>query len=206
MLFGIVTGSAGLLVLGVLVGLAPAILAGTALAYYILAYTMLAKRRTRWSTLIGSAAGAIPPLVGWAAIADRITLVPLLLFAIIALWTVPHFWSLGMLRREDYAQAGLSVLPRTGAATGILVFSLLLVAAHLALMPAAGLGFIYLGTVLLLGAVLLVMSVRLQLQRARPARAARQLYLYSIVYLLALSAVTIVDRLTAFLWTGYAAF
>ena len=190
--FGAITGSVGLFILGRLVGLLAAGLALSALVYYILVYTVWLKRNTYWGAVIGSGAGALPPLIGWAAVTGRVETTPLLLFSIIVLWTPPHFWSLAIFRHSDYELAGLRVIPAKHAARWIMVCSFLLVSATLVLMPVAGLGWLYLCVALLLGLGLLIMAVRLP---RGGAPAARRLYFYSILYLVLIFVAMVADRL-----------
>lgn len=191
--FGVITGSASLLILSSLVGWIAGMLAATALVYYVLVYTVWLKRRTYWSAVIGSGAGAVPPLVGWVAVTNRIELTPFLLFAVIWLWTPPHFWSLAIFRRHEYEAAGVGVLPTHMAARWSMVCSGLLVLATLLLVPVAGLGLLYFTIAVLLGAGFLILGSLLRL--AEPSRAAKHLYAYSIIYVVLLFAAMIADRL-----------
>ncbi len=191
--FAVITGAAGLFILSWLISLAAAALALAALAYYVVIYTLWLKRRTYWSSLIGSGAGAFSPLIGWVAVTGRIGTVPLLLAGIIILWTPPHFWSLGIFRRKEYASAGLEVIPSRNAALWIFISAVLLVAVTLILGSVAGLGLLYFVAASLLGAVLLVLAVRLW--HSESLQAARRLFFYSILYLVLLFGVMIIDRL-----------
>ena len=191
LIFAGVLGLAGISILGGLVSSAAAILALVALAYYVLAYTLWLRRRTRWSSIVGSAIGAVPPIIGWVVVTDRVTLAPFLLSAIIILWTVPHFWALAYFRRREYAEAGLRTPSEKGAGIWITASSSALVAASLVLAPAAGLGFVYIAAACALGAGLIYLGVRMS--RREPLPAARHLYSYSIVYLAVLFGAMIVD-------------
>jgi heme o synthase len=193
LVFGIITSFAGVYILSQMVNWIAATLAIGAMAYYILIYTLWLKRRTYWSSIIGSGAGAFPPLIGWVAITGHVELTPFVLFAIIALWTPPHFWSLAIFRRRDYSLAGLGVIPTRNTARWITVFSLVLAAVSLLLVRTAGLGGIDLGAALFLGSILLVMSVRLQLKE--DSNRPRQLYWFSIIYLVLLFGAMLIDRL-----------
>jgi protoheme IX farnesyltransferase len=186
-------GATGLLILGGLVNQIAAMLAALALGYYILLYTLWLKRRTYWSTIIGSGIGAIPPLIGWVAVTKRIELTPFLLSAIIILWTLPHFWSLAFQRREEYEGVGIRILPEKGVASWIIACSLLLVAVTVLLAPTADLNRFYLGTACILDAGLLYLALRLK-QRGTP-RAARHLYVYSIIYLTCLFGAIMIDHM-----------
>jgi protoheme IX farnesyltransferase len=192
LVFGMSTGLVGLVVLGQFVNLAAAILAAAALVYYALIYTLLLKRHTRWSVLIGSGAGAITPLIGWVAVTSRIESTPFILSAIIILWTLPHFWTLAIFRRSDYEQAGLRVLPAGGVNSWIIACSLLLVATTLLFVPAAGLSYFYLGTASVLGSVFLYLALRMS--RSKTLQTAWQLYSYSIFYISVLFGAMILDR------------
>jgi heme o synthase len=194
LVFAGVLGLAGISILGGFVSRAAAILALIALAYYALAYTLWLRRRSRWGAIIGSAIGAIPPIIGWVVMTDRVAAAPFLLSAIIILWTVPHFWALAFYRRDDYARAGLRILPEKGMGAWIIVCSALIVAASLVLVPAAGLGPLYAATACLSGTGLVWLSARMN--RREPVRAARRMYSYSIIYLAVLFGAMIVDRLT----------
>jgi protoheme IX farnesyltransferase len=193
--FGAGTGLVGVAVLSGLVGRAAAALAVVALAYYVIPYTLWLKRRTCWSSVIGSAIGAVPPLIGWVAVTGRVDMTPFLLAAIIMLWTLPHFWTLAFFRRDDYARAGLRVLPERGVAFCIMACSLLLVAISLFLVPVAGLGLFYTITACLLGAGFLYLALGMNYREALPA--ARRLYGYSIFYIAILFLAMIVDRVAA---------
>lgn len=190
--FGISAATAGAALLYRFVGVPEALLAIGALVYYVGVYTLWLKRRTRWSAVIGSAAGAVPPLVGWVAVTGKIAVAPFLLFAIIGLWTPPHFWSLAIYRHRDYELAGLDPAPVRTAPSWILVCSLLLVVATLSAGLVAGLGIIYLSTASVLGFVLVLLALRLRV--AEDSATARWLYVYSIFYLVAVFAVMIIDR------------
>lgn len=194
--FAVATAFAGLLMLISLVSVATAMLALGALVYYVVIYTVWLKRSTRWSAAFASGAGAFPPLIGWMAITGGIGLAPILLFAIISLWTPPHFWALTILRRSEYEQAGIKVLPTRDASLWIIVCVLLLVSTTLLLVPVAGMGWLYLGMALALGLVFLCLAARLRVSQA--STSARRLYLYSILYLLLLFGLMAIDRLGMF--------
>jgi protoheme IX farnesyltransferase len=192
--FGISIGLIGVLILSSFINWAAALLAVIALVYYIFPYTLWLKRRTYWSAVIGSGAGAIPPLIGWVAVTSRIELTPVLLSAIITLWTLPHFWTLAIFRRDDYEQAGLRMLPEKRAAIWIMACSLLLVAVTLLLVITADLGLFYLGAACLLGAGFLYMALRMN--QGDPLPTARYFYGYSIFYIAFLFGVMIIDKLS----------
>jgi protoheme IX farnesyltransferase len=191
--FGVILGLAGILILDIFINRTAALLAVIALTYYVLPYTVWLKRRTYWSVIVGSGIGAIPPLIGWAAITPKFELTPFLLSAIIILWTLPHFWTLAVFRRDDYARAGLRMLPEKGMAWWIIVPSLALVAVTLVLIPAAGMGLIYTVTACVLGA--LFMYPALRMGRKDNLRTAKALYAYSVFYIAAIFGVMIIDRI-----------
>jgi heme o synthase len=194
--FTLVIALAGFLILDRLVNWQVAGLSAVAMAYYILVYTLWLKRHTYWSSIVGSGAGAFPPVIGWLAVTGHIGLVPFLLFALIVLWTPPHFWSLAIFRRLDYRKAGLSILPVGGATTWIVIFSILLIAVSGLLVPLAGFGYFYQVTAATLGLALLVLAAWLNLPRSGDnLRAAHYLYLFSIFYLVILFGAMMADRI-----------
>lgn len=186
-------GFAGLLILTRFVGLLSAALAAAALVYYVVVYTLVLKRHTHWSILIGSGVGALTPLIGWVAVTNRIDSVPFLLSAIIMLWTLPHFWTLALFRRNDYDRAGLSLLPPKGVSLWISIPSVLMVAATIFLAPAAKLGPVYFGLAAMLGTGFLYLALRTNLNPS--SRAALRLYTYSIFYITLIFGAMILDRL-----------
>ena len=139
---GIVLGAVATLLLGLLANWLAAVLADSAILFYVFVYTLGLKRRTASNIVIGGAAGCFPVLVGWAAVTGRVSLAPVLLFAVIFFWTPPHFWALAMKFRDDYARANVPMLPVVAApevvARKILLYSYAMVAATLALVPYAG--------------------------------------------------------------------
>jgi heme o synthase len=164
---------------------------------YVFIYTLWLKRSTPSNIVIGGAAGAIPPLVGWAAVTNELSsLTAWYLFAIIFFWTPPHFWALSLLIRKHYERAGVPMLPvvrgEDETRRQIVLYSLVLIALTLVLAPFGLMGAAYFASALLLGGVFILNAVRLW-REATPA-AARRLYLYSILYLFALFAAMAVDR------------
>lgn len=183
--FGIGLGAFAFLFLAVTTTMMAAVLSLAALLFYVFVYTMWLKRRTPQNIVIGGAAGAFPPMVGWAAVDGHITLGSLVMFGIIFLWTPPHFWSLALRVRGDYQEAGVPMLPVThGPAhtrTQIFLYSLLLVAGSLALVPAASLGLIYLASAAASGVVFAALAWMLW-RRPSPG-APMRLFSYSLLYL-----------------------
>ncbi len=180
------------------VNLLSAVLAVSATLFYVFVYTLWLKRRSSQNIVIGGAAGAVPVLVGWAAVTDHLTWTPLVLFAIIFVWTPPHFWALAFKYKEDYQAADVPMLPAVATfartARAILVYSVLLVGVTLVLAPVASLGVIYLVSASLLGLVFVGLAARLR-WRATP-KAAMQLFSYSITYLTLLFVLMAVDIFT----------
>ena len=175
-----------------------ATLALSAIAFYVFVYTMWLKRTTTQNIVIGGAAGAVPALVGWAAVTGTVGLPAWVLFAIVFFWTPPHFWALAMRYQGDYAAAGVPMLPgREGrgrdAPRQIFLYSLVLFGTTLLLYPVAHMGPIYLATAIGLGGVFVYRALVLW-RDALPARA-WGLFKYSIWYLAALFGSVAADRL-----------
>jgi heme o synthase len=195
--FGIALGIAAVAQLSLTVNALAAALAAAGLLGYVFVYTLWLKPRTPQNIVLGGAAGAVPPLVGWAAATGGLSLDALWLFAIVFLWTPPHFWALSLLIKDDYARTGVPMLPvvRGERATRrqILAYSLLLVALT-ALPAASGLfGVPYLVAALALGAGFIALAALLV---RRPSRAAaRRLYLSSLLYLALLFVAMAADRM-----------
>jgi heme o synthase len=172
-----------------------ATLAVSATAFYVFVYTMWLKRTTAQNIVIGGAAGAVPVLVGWAAVKGEVGLPAWVMFTIIFMWTPPHFWALALKYRDDYAAAGVPMLPVTAgpkvAARQILAYSVVLVGVTLTLCPAAKMGPVYLVSALVLGARFLQCAQ--QLNRDHSHKAALRLFSYSITYLGLLFAAIAVD-------------
>jgi protoheme IX farnesyltransferase len=175
-----------------------AALAVSATLFYVFVYTLWLKRRSSQNIVIGGAAGAVPVLVGWTAVTGHLAWTPVVMFAIIFVWTPPHFWALAFKYKEDYRAADVPMLPvvATFARTAreILVYSVVLVGVTLLLAPVASLGVIYLVSASALGLVFVGLAVRLR-WRATP-KAAMQLFSYSITYLTLLFVLMAVDILT----------
>jgi protoheme IX farnesyltransferase len=198
LVFGIVLGVIAITTLALATNLvAAAMLAGTVL-FYVVVYTAWLKRATQQNIVIGGAAGALPPVIGWAAATGQIGLEPLALFLIIFLWTPPHFWALALNRTDDYARAGVPMLPvvagRAATARQILIYSgLLVLASELPL----GLGFagvIYGVIASICGAFFLLLGIRLNKSTGADRRAAHRLFAFSIAYLFLLFAALLLDH------------
>lgn len=168
-------------------------------AFYVGIYTMWLKRRTPLNIVIGGAAGAIPPLVGWAAVTGHIGAPALGLFALIFLWTPPHFWALALVVETDYEKAGIPMLPnvRGEAHTKreIISYSVLLIIASLILYPLHIMGAIFFGAAALLGALFILGAIRTW--RDASNAAARQLFRFSLLYLALICVAMVIDRIVA---------
>jgi len=191
--FGIVLGVIGFLWLWLFVNLPAGLLATAALLFYVLVYTMALKRSTPQNIVIGGAAGAVPVLVGWAAVTGGLAPAAWLLFGIVFCWTPPHFWALAMRYKDDYASAGVPMLPvvvgEQRTTWYILGYSLLLTAVSLLLWPVAPTGTLYPIAALILGALFVVEAARL----IRTPERSMALFRYSTIYLAVLFAVIWVD-------------
>jgi protoheme IX farnesyltransferase len=199
LMFGLGLGAASFAILSVGANLLSAGLALGALAFYVFVYTIWLKRSTVQNIVIGGAAGAMPPLVGWAAVTGTLGWPALVLFGIIFLWTPPHFWALAMRYRNDYARAGVPMLPvvrgEDETARQIVIYSLLLVASTLVLTPVAGMGLLYTAAAVGLGGWFIWLAVGIY--RERSPESCRALFFYSLVYLAALYITMGIDQLIA---------
>jgi protoheme IX farnesyltransferase len=194
--FGSVLAIGSVLVMGLAVNWVAAAILALTIGFYVFIYTMWLKRRTPQNIVIGGAAGAFPPMIGWAAISGDLSLLPVLLFAIIFMWTPPHFWALALFRSDDYARAGVPMLPVVAGEREtrrqILIYSLLLVPLTLSPYALDLAGPLYgLGTALL-GAFFLVLAFRIW--RGRDDRAPKHMFAYSILYLFLLFALLLAER------------
>jgi len=180
--------------------LAAAILA-VSILFYVLVYTVWLKRRTPQNIVIGGAAGAFPPVIGWAAATGDVTLLPVLLFTLIFLWTPPHFWALSLFVRSDYAAAGVPMLPVVSGAKAtrqqIALYTLPMAAAAVAPWPLGLAGAFYGIAAAALSLVFLVLALRVLANRAGEPEAMKpekQLFAYSILYLFAVFGALVLDR------------
>lgn len=195
LIFGIVLNVAAFLILGAWVNLLAAFLTLAATLFYVFVYTLWLKRTTPQNIVIGGAAGAIPPMVGWVAITGSLDLPALYMFTIVFFWTPPHFWALALLIKDDYAEAGIPMLPVVSTsehtALHIFLYSLVLVALSLVFAATSAVGLIYLGTATALGIIFVALAWRLL--RESTKRRAKPLYLYSLLYLALLFVAMMVD-------------
>ncbi len=168
--------------------------------YYVVIYTMWLKRFTPLNIVVGGAAGSVPPLVGWAAVTHAIGGPALGLFALIFLWTPPHFWSLSLITETDYGKAKIPMLPNVCGTERtkreIVYYSILLVAASLALYPLHVMGAFYFAAAAVLGGIFLLDAVRTWREQSGTLQA-RKLFRYSLLYLALMCAVMVIDRIVS---------
>ena len=200
--FGVGLAAASVLIMGLAVGwLAGAILL-VSIVYYAVVYTIWLKPRTPQNIVIGGGAGAFPPLIGWVAVTGHVTLMPVVLFAIIFMWTPPHFWALALFVQSDYAKVGIPMLPVVAGEAvtrrQILIYAILLLPLSVVPWWIGGTGAIYGISAGVLSAVFLALSARVGLRRrAGPddtMRPEKQLFAWSIIYLFALFGALVADR------------
>jgi len=200
--FGVVLAVGSVTLMGVAVNWVAAALLALTIAFYVFVYTAWLKRRTPQNIVIGGASGAFPPMIGWAAVTGDVSLAPFVLFALIFVWTPPHFWALALYRAGDYAKAGVPMLPVVAGdretRRQILIYTALL--APVALAPAfIGLsGPVYAGAAALLSAAFLLHGWNVL--RDRRDVVAKRMFGFSIVYLFGLFAMLVVDKAMGFGW------
>lgn len=194
--FGLMLNVLAVLILGVGANWFAAGLAALGSFYYVVIYSYYLKRRSEQNIVIGGTAGAIPPLVGWAAVTGGLAIAPVLMFAIIYYWTPPHFWALALLKQGEYDRAGVPMLPLVAGEAEtrkqVLLYTVLLASVALLITP-FGLGEIYLVSAIVLNAIFLGLAVALY--RKGSKKIARQTFFYSIWYLALLFAAMVVDRM-----------
>ena len=196
--FGLTLGSFAIVVLGLLVNWVAAALLAFTIFFYVVIYTIWLKRSTPQNIVIGGAAGAFPPMIGWAAVTGSLSLEPVLLFLIIFFWTPPHFWALALYRTEDYARARIPMLPVVSGDAStrrqIMLYTLVLVPLGVAPWAFGYTGALYGVTALVTGAIMVMLGWQV-FRESRPAeRASRNLFAFSILYLFLLFAVLLVER------------
>jgi protoheme IX farnesyltransferase len=199
--FGVGLGAFSVILMDLATNHLAAILLAVSILFYVMIYTVWLKRRTAQNIVIGGAAGAFPPLIGWVAATGRVELLPALLFAIIFLWTPPHFWALSLFVRSDYANANVPMLPVVAGIqnTRLQIFLYSLTVAVAAVVPwALGLtGAIYGIAAAALSVVFVALAIAVFVNRAdTPAgmKPEKRLFGFSILYLFALFAILVVDR------------
>lgn len=201
--FGMALSGASVFLMGFAVGWLPAAILALSIVYYAVIYTIWLKPRTPQNIVIGGGAGAFPPLIGWIAATGEITLMPIVLFAIIFFWTPPHFWALALFVKSDYAKVGIPMMPVVAGERAtrrqILAYAILLLPLSVIPWWIGGTGAFYGLAAAVLSSVFLGFSVRVGLRvRERPEdsmRPEKQLFGYSVIYLFALFAALVLDRL-----------
>jgi protoheme IX farnesyltransferase len=194
--FGIALGVLAFIWLTLTTNVLAAALSSSGFLGYTLLYTVWLKRRTWQNIVWGGAAGAVPPLVGWAAVTGGLTGLPIYLFAIVFFWTPPHFWALSLLMKDEYAKVGVPMLPvvrgEDETRRQILLYSILLYAVtQLPFCGGGGLDYLYVAASALLGLMFIALAVALQ--RLKTRKAALRLYLFSLLYLALLFAAMVAD-------------
>jgi protoheme IX farnesyltransferase len=199
LLFGLILAGGAVAVLALALNIIAAALLAFAIFFYVVVYTMWLKRQTPQNIVIGGAAGALPPAIGWVAATGSVGLEPVILFLIVLLWTPPHFWALSLNRVDEYARAGVPMLPVVAGMTAttrqILVYSIVLL--PISLLPCA-LGFAgpFFGmTAVTCGAILLALAFQLHRSKGTDRRVAHRFFAFSILYLFVLFATLLASNL-----------
>ena len=194
--FGCFLAVTSVVLMGLAINLVAAGLLAFTIAFYVLVYTVWLKRRTAQNIVIGGAAGALPPVVGWAAVTGDVSLAPLALFALIFFWTPPHFWALALYRADDYEKAGVPMLPVVAGARAtklqILLYTLILWPCALAPYALGLGGRVYAVAALVLSALLTGAAIRVCFDRTE--QSAKAMFGFSILYLFLLFALLLFDR------------
>jgi protoheme IX farnesyltransferase len=187
LVFGLALGGSAVALLALATNVEAAALLAFTIFFYVVVYTIWLKRSTPQNIVIGGAAGALPPVIGWAAAAGEIGLEPLVLFLIVFLWTPPHFWALSLNRADEYARAGIPMLPvvagRAATTRHILVYSLLLLPVSMLPLALGFAGKVYVVVVAVCGAILVALAFQLSRSGAADRHSAHRLFAFSIVYL-----------------------
>jgi protoheme IX farnesyltransferase len=200
--FGVALSVASVLLMGLALNWLSAAILAVSILYYAVIYTIWLKPRTPQNIVIGGGAGAFPPLIGWVAVTGHITLMPVLLFAIIFMWTPPHFWALALFVQSDYAKAGIPMLPVVAGEKStrrqIFIYAVVLLAVSLAPWWIGGAGAIYGVAALVLSGVFVALCVPVALRCAGEddsMKPEKRLFGYSVLYLFALFAALVADRM-----------
>jgi heme o synthase len=195
--FGLTLGMCAILALGAFLNVVAAALLAFTIFFYVAVYTMWLKRRTPQNIVIGGAAGALPPVIGWVAVTGNVGLEPLVLFLIIFLWTPPHFWALSLNLAGEYARAGVPMLPvvagRAETKRQILLYSVVLVPTSLLPWVLGFAGPIYGAAAALLGATMILLTWQVRRSSDTDRRSARRLFMFSMLYLVVLFAVLLMN-------------
>jgi protoheme IX farnesyltransferase len=196
LIFGVALGVASFVILTFGANLLSALLALSAILFYVFVYTRWLKRSTAQNIVIGGAAGAVPVLVGWAAVTNALTLTPVWMFLIIYFWTPPHFWALSLVIKKDYERAGVPMLPVVAGeeetVRQIVLYTLMLLASTLVLFSLGAMGLVYLVSAVALGLGLLYLTIRLW--RERTLKQARTVFWFSNYYLVLIFAAMVIDH------------
>jgi len=201
--FAIVLAAASVVLMAFATNVVAAGLLALAILFYVFVYTVWLKRRTPQNIVIGGAAGAFPPMIGWAAVSGDVSLVSLSLFAVIFLWTPPHFWALALYRSGDYARAGIPMMPvvagRASTKRQMLAYTLILVPVSLTPALLGGAGLVYAAGAAVLGLMFIASALRvLREPEGAEDKAAKAMFGFSILYLFLLFAVLLADVLLGF--------
>ena len=202
--FGVGLGVFSVILMGLAVNMAAAAILAVSILFYVLIYTVWLKRRTPQNIVIGGAAGAFPPLIGWAAATGQVALLPLLLFALVFLWTPPHFWALALFVKTDYANAGVPMLPVVAGETvtrrQIGLYTVPMAVAAILPWPLGLAGAIYGAVALAMTGIFAVLSAlvaRGATVTGKPMKYEKQLFAFSILYLFVIFGALVVDRWVA---------
>ncbi len=200
--FGVLLSGASVAIMGLAIGWLAAVILAVSIFYYAVIYTIWLKPRTPQNIVIGGGAGAFPPLIGWVAVTGDITLMPVLLFAIIFIWTPPHFWALALFVQTDYAKVGIPMMPVVAGEKStrrqIMAYSVALLLVSLAPWAIGGTGTIYGIAALALSGAFVAVALPVATRMAVPDDAMKpekRLFAYSILYLFALFAALVADRM-----------
>jgi protoheme IX farnesyltransferase len=195
--FGLTLGTCAVLGLGTFLNMVAAALLAFTIFFYVVVYTMWLKRRTPQNIVIGGAAGALPPVIGWVAATGSVGLEPLILFLIIFLWTPPHFWALSLNLAGEYARAGVPMLPvvagKAETKRQILLYSVLLVPISLIPWALGFAGAIYGAAAAMLGAIMIFLAWQVRRSDDKERRPARRLFAFSMLYLVLLFGVLLMN-------------
>ncbi len=207
--FGITLAAFSVVTLGLLVNVIAAAMLAFTILFYVVIYTMWLKRSTPQNIVIGGAAGALPPMIGWAAATGgNIAVEPVLLFLIIFFWTPPHFWALSLYRTEDYARAGIPMLPVVAGDQAtrrqILIYTLILAPLGVAPWLLGYAGPTYGIAAVVVGGVMIALALRVRAERTGHT-ASKQMFAFSILYLFLLFAMLLVDRMSGVAFSHFAA-
>ena len=193
--FGIVMAVASVVLLTITANVVAGALLLAAILFYVFIYTIWLKRRTPQNIVIGGAAGAFPPMIGWAAVTGDVTLFPVILFMIIFIWTPPHFWALSLLIKDEYKNARVPMLPVTSGValtkTKILIYTLIMAVVTLTPYLMGFSGKLYFYVAIVLNAIFIFYAARIQTDKTK--KSAKNTFLFSIFYLFALFSSLVID-------------